>query len=92
MTKKAADPTTTPPASKQALKPAAVTLLFLDTSTRLFVPSIGGTVLGLWADKSFNTVPYLTLLGVTLGSAVAFSLVYLQLKAVKKKDDQKDNI
>jgi F0F1-type ATP synthase assembly protein I len=92
MTKKAADPTTKPTDSKpltQALKPASVSILFLDTSTRLFVPSVGGTVLGVWADNSWGAKPWMTLIGVSLGTVIAFSLVYLQIKSIKN-DDQKD--
>lgn len=91
MTKKAADTTTNLGSGQQnPLTLNTVGLLFLDTSTRLFVPSVGGTVLGLWADKSWGTDPWFTLTGVTLGTVIAFSLVYIQLKGVKK-DDQRDN-
>ena len=90
MTKKAAITTTKPASGQKPLTFSAVSLTFLDTSTRLFVPSIGGTVLGLWGDKSWGTTPWLTLTGVTLGTVIAFSLVYLQLKAVNK-DQQRDN-
>lgn len=54
-----------------------------DTTWRLFVPTIGGTLLGLWADKSWNTTPWLTILGIILGSAIAIALVRAQLKKVK---------
>ena len=90
MTKKAAETTTKSGSGQKPLTLNTVGLLFLDTSTRLFVPSVGGTVLGLWADNSWGTKPWLTLTGVTLGTVIAFSMVYIQLKGVKK-DDQRDN-
>lgn len=90
MTKKAADSTTKSASGQTPLTLSNVGLLFLDTSTRLFVPSVGGTVLGLWADNSWGTKPWLTLVGVTVGTIIAFLLVYLQLKGIKK-DDQRDN-
>jgi hypothetical protein len=90
MTKKAADTTTKSGSGQNPLSLNTVGLLFLDTSTRLFVPSVGGTVLGLWADNAWDTKPWFTLIGVTLGTAIAFLLIYIQLKGIKK-DDQRDN-
>lgn len=88
MTRQAADTTTKSGSGKNPLALSSLGLLFLDTSTRLFVPSVGGTVLGLWADKSWGTKPWGTIAGVTLGSIIAFLLVYLQLKAVKKENQR----
>jgi hypothetical protein len=90
MTKKAADTTTKSGSGQNPLSLNTVGLLFLDTSTRLFVPSVGGTVLGLWAVNAWDTKPWFTLIGVTLGTAIAFLLIYIQLKGIKK-DDQRDN-
>jgi F0F1-type ATP synthase assembly protein I len=85
---KAADSTTKPPAPKGSLNATSMFLMIADTSARLFVPSIGGTVLGLWADHSLKTTPWLTVAGVTVGSALAFLLVYLQLKAIKTSEQK----
>lgn len=52
-----------------------------DTTWRLFVPTIGATLLGVWGDKSFTTKPWLTITGITLGAAIAVLLVRQQLKA-----------
>lgn len=70
-----------------APSPKVVMLMFAtlaDTTARLFVPTIGGTILGIWADHSFNTTPFLTIFGVLLGTALASMLVYLQIQKVKK--------
>lgn len=91
MKQAAAHPTTKSGSGQQnPLTFSTVSLLFLDTSARLFVPAIGGTILGLWADNSWGTKPWLTLVGVTVGTVVAFLLVYMQLKSVKK-DSQRKN-
>lgn len=55
-----------------------------DTSARLFLPTIGGTILGIWLDHTFDLTPICTILGVLLGSAMAFMLVYFQIQKVKK--------
>lgn len=55
-----------------------------DTTWRLFVPTIGGTVCGLWADNAWETKPWFTIVGVTLGAILAFTLVYLQIRTIKK--------
>lgn len=55
----------------------------VDTTWRLFVPSVGGTALGLWADNSWNTKPWLTITGVVVGSLLSFVLIYAQLKQIK---------
>ncbi|MBL8159678.1 AtpZ/AtpI family protein [Candidatus Saccharibacteria bacterium] len=62
-----------------------------DTTWRLFVPSVGGTLLGVWGDNSFHTKPWLTLTGIVLGCALAVLLVRQQLTSVKtdKGTDQR---
>jgi hypothetical protein len=55
-----------------------------DTTWRLFVPTLGGTILGIWADRSFDSRPWFTTIGVLLGSTLAFIFVYLQIKKVQK--------
>jgi F0F1-type ATP synthase assembly protein I len=78
--KKQDDGEKTPPPSKKM-----VILVFStvgDTTWRLFIPTIGGTLLGLWADKSWGTTPWLMILGIVLGSAAAVALVRAQLKKV----------
>lgn len=51
-----------------------------DTTWRLFVPTVGLTVLGLWADKQLDSSPWLLTLGIITGSAIAILLVRAQMK------------
>lgn len=66
----------TPPAK------STVILLFMiaaDTTWRMFVPIIGGTALGVWADNVFATKPWATIAGITVGIAIAAWLVHQQM-------------
>lgn len=66
---------------------AAVTLLLGtigDTTWRMFVPTIGLTVLGLMVDKWLDTTPWVMILGIVLGILLAFVLVKRQLKKVQQ--------
>ncbi len=53
-----------------------------DTTWRMFVPTIGLTVAGVYADKSFGTKPWLSAIGVVLGAVIAGLLVKRQLQKV----------
>ena len=55
-----------------------------DTTWRLFIPTIGGTIVGIWIDRTFDTKPWATIVGVITGTFVAFGLVYWQLRKVQK--------
>ncbi len=55
-----------------------------DTTWRMFVPTLVGLALGLWADSAYNTKPLWTLVGVIVGVAVCLGLIYIQLKGVEK--------
>lgn len=62
---------------------STVVLLFTiaaDTTWRMFVPIIGGTVLGIWADKTYVSKPWATIIGVSVGVVIAALLVRNQLK------------
>ena len=63
---------------------AAVLLLsdIADTTWRMFIPSIGCTMLGLYLDKQWHTAPWLMISGIIIGVAIAGVLVYRQLKRV----------
>lgn len=56
-----------------------------DLTWRMFVPSIGGTVLGVIADRSFGTKPWLTLAGVIFGFTVVVFLVWQQIRNTKDR-------
>jgi len=55
-----------------------------DTTWRMFVPTIGLTVLGLLADKQFHTTPWIMVLGIILGTLIAAALVLRQIKRVNE--------
>lgn len=72
---------------EKSLPPKQSTVLLLltiaDTTWRAFIPTIGCTILGLVVDKLLGTKPWLMILGIILGAAVAVWLVRLQMKKVK---------
>lgn len=55
----------------------------LDTTWRMFIPTIGGTVLGVMIDRNFGSTPLATIIGVVIGVGLAGLLIYRQLKKVK---------
>lgn len=60
-----------------------------DTTWRMFVPSVGLTLLGVWADMQFGTKPWLMAVGVVLGFAGAALLVRQQLVGIKHRKEAK---
>lgn len=84
---KVADKTSTPHSGQQAsLNATTMFLMIADTTARLFVPTIGGTILGLWADHTWGTKPWMTITGVVFGAVIAFLLVNAQLRSIKMAD------
>lgn len=59
-------------------------MTFADTTMRLFLPTIAGTILGLVLDSMYATKPLLTISGVICGTIIAIYLVYKQLQGVQK--------
>lgn len=57
-----------------------------DTTWRMFVPSIGFTLLGVWLDGQLSTKPWLMIIGIGVGCLLAFLLVYRQFAAVKRNN------
>ncbi len=53
-----------------------------DTTWRMFVPSVGGTLLGVWLDGKLETTPWLLFTGIILGLMLAGLMVRLQLKKI----------
>jgi hypothetical protein len=60
-----------------------------DTTWRMFVPSIGFTLLGVWLDGQFGTKPWLMTSGIILGLAGAVLLVRKQLSDLKSRKELK---
>ena len=74
---------------KSAIEPKSVVNLLLitilDTSLRAFVPTIGGTFLGVGLDHLFHTAPWCTVVMIPVGFIISGILIILQLRSVKKK-------
>lgn len=74
---------------ESATPPDRSTVLLLlgtigDTTWRMFVPTIGLAVVGIYADKALGTKPWMSIVGVILGATIAGLLVARQLKKVNK--------
>ena len=51
-----------------------------DTTWRMFVPSIGCTLLGVWLDSVFGLKPWLMFAGLMVGVVLAAGLITHQIK------------
>ncbi len=76
---------------KEPTPPDTSTVILLlgtigDTTWRMFVPTIGLTILGLLADKWLHTTPWIMAAGIVLGALGAFVLVRRQIKEVRNYD------
>lgn len=60
------------------------------TTWRVFLPTIGLTLLGLWLDNVINMKPWLMVAGISPGFAVSFSLVWLQVAKIKRQESKDD--
>ena len=56
-----------------------------DTTWRMFVPSIGFTLLGVWGDTVFATKPWLMICGLVFGFVMAGVLVKRQIDSTKRQ-------
>ena len=56
-----------------------------DTTWRMFVPSIGFTLLGVWGDTIFATKPWLMICGVVFGFVMAGVRVKRQIDSTKRQ-------
>ena len=64
--------------------PMLILATALDTTWRLFAPTIGGTFLGIWLDSIFDIAPWATIVCLILGTIVSIVLVIHQLSNVRK--------
>ncbi len=55
-----------------------------DTTWRMFVPTIGLMLIGLWVDSQLNTKFWITVIGILVGSIIAGLLIRNQLRNVRK--------
>ncbi|MDO4712694.1 MAG: AtpZ/AtpI family protein [Candidatus Saccharibacteria bacterium] len=55
-----------------------------DTTWRMFVPSVGLTLLGVWLDGQFGLKPWLMFAGIVLGFGAAVLLVRRQLHHIRQ--------
>jgi len=56
----------------------------LDTTWRAFLPTIGGTFLGIGLDHLFNAAPIFTIICMIIGFALSTLLIALQLRNVRR--------
>lgn len=74
-----------PSASQSKISaPMLIFLTALDTTWRAFVPTLGGTFLGIWLDHLFNIAPFATITCLLLGTVLSGVLIVKQLKDVRK--------
>ncbi|OYX37940.1 hypothetical protein B7Z00_02595 [Candidatus Saccharibacteria bacterium 32-50-10] len=66
--------------------PLAFVMTIADTTWRMFVPSVGFTLLGVWADSQMGTKPWLMVAGIIVGAASAYLLVSRQIGRLKGGD------
>lgn len=59
-----------------------------DTTWRMFVPSIGFTLFGVWLDSITGMKPWLMLTGVVLGFAMAVILVRRQVDQINRHKEK----
>jgi positive regulator of sigma E activity len=76
------DETNVPPSSSTVI---LLLLTMADTTWRLFIPSVGLTLLGLMLDKQLHTTPWWMIVGIVAGVTIAVLLLRAQMKKVKKQ-------
>lgn len=74
---------------KQPTSPDIATVSMLlgtigDTTWRMFVPTVGFTILGLLGDKWLHTTPWIMVAGIVIGIYLAYVLVKSQVKKVQE--------
>lgn len=82
-------PTDKPPVTKDASSADSFMVVLEtlgDTTWRMFVPSVGFTLLGVWLDSIWDTKPWLMALGILLGVFGAYLLVSKQYEQIKRSN------
>jgi F0F1-type ATP synthase assembly protein I len=49
----------------------------------MFVPILGGTILGVVCDKQFGTYPIAVIAGIVIGVIITGLLIWKQLKRIR---------
>ncbi len=68
-------------------KSAALILFSIaaDTTWRMFVPTLGGTLIGLWLDSQFKTEPWCGIGGLGIGIVVTAFLIRQQYRQANEQ-------
>ncbi len=74
---------TQPPTMTKAALLLFVTVL--DTTWRAFVPTIGGTILGIMLDNTLHTAPLMTTILIIVGFILSALLIILQIRSVRRQ-------
>lgn len=74
--------TTKPQSSVSA--PMVILMTALDTTWRMFLPTIGGVFLGIGLDHLFNITPIATIVCLAIGAVLSGLLIAKQLRDVRK--------
>ena len=94
MKQAAASTTTNTSGGKAQFTTGIIGLTFLDTTWRIVTPVLLFTILGIVADRTLGTKPWLTILvAVPVGFVFAVLLIKRQLEAVEaadKRSEKKD--
>lgn len=74
--------------AKAPLNAGSVGLVLLDTTWRMATPVLLFAGLGIIVDRRLGSKPWMTLVGVIIGFAIAAWLVKKQLDAVERQEDK----
>ena len=56
-----------------------------DTTWRMFIPTLGGTLIGLWLDGIYGTEPWCGIGGLAIGIVITAFLIRQQYKQGNSK-------
>ena len=71
-------------ASSKSVPEKVILATMADTTWRMFVPTVGFTLLGVACDRWLNTKPWLMFVGIVLGIVFAVLLVLRQINGIKR--------
>ena len=71
-------------ASSSSVSAMAIVGTMADTTWRIFVPTVGLMLLGVWADRTCGTKPWLMIIGLAIGVACAVALVRRQIRGAAR--------